>query len=69
MALRFPLDAMTVSRGSSPHTPLYMNTGARNQFYPASARHPFSRLQGLNIEFEPSFGGKLRWLIRLQTGI
>ena len=25
--------------------------------------------QGLNIEFEHSFGGKLRWLIRLQTGI
>ena len=24
---------------------------------------------GLNIEFEHGFGGKLRWLIRLQTGI
>jgi len=24
---------------------------------------------GLNIEFERGFGGKLRWLIRLQTGI
>ena len=34
------------------------------------ARAPgFSRLQGLNIEFEQGFGGKLRWLIRLQTGI
>ena len=30
----------------------------------------FSRLgRGLNIEFEHGFGGKLRWLIRLQTGI
>ena len=28
-----------------------------------------SRLLGLNIEFEHGFGGKLRWLIRLQTGI
>jgi len=34
---------------------------------PAGAR-PVSA-QGLNIEFEHGFGGKLRWLIRLQTGI
>jgi len=37
------------------------HTGARNPFQPAGP--------GLNIEFEHGFGGKLRWLIRLQTGI
>ena len=31
--------------------------------------HPVSAGWGLNIEFEHGFGGKLRWLIRLQTGI
>ena len=30
---------------------------------------PISAGWGLNIEFEHGFGGKLRWLIRLQTGI
>ena len=34
------------------------------------ARAPVSAgCRGLNIEFERGFGGKLRWLIRLQTGI
>ena len=31
--------------------------------------HPFSAGWGLNIEFEPSFGGKSRWRVRLQTGV
>jgi len=35
----------------------------------ALARAPVSAGWGLNIEFEHGFGGKLRWLIRLQTGI
>ena len=45
---------------------------ARPRTYVAKVRWRaprFGRLLGLNIEFEPSFGGKLRWLIRLQTGI
>ena len=35
--------------------------GARNRFQPAG--------WGSNSEFEHSFGGKLRWLIRLQTAL
>ena len=46
------------------------SAGARSRFQPACARNNLSRLgRDLNIEFEHGFGGKLRWLIRLQTGI
>jgi len=40
----------------------YVHAGARHLIQPAGGT-------GLNIEFEHGFGGKLRWLIRLQTGI